>query len=154
MSSRVAEMLPADDRLIALTVANARMADRLEFEAIRGLTVEQELRYSVERSVRPLAYVVNGRVVAMFGDIQLDEQTGVPWLISTTEIDRHHRAFLIECDREIAAMRQRYQVLINYTDARYTKALRWLRWLGFHMHDAVPYGINGELFHPMTLRGL
>ena len=45
------------------------------------------------------------------------------------------------------------EVLINYTDARYTKALRWLRWLGFHMHEAVPYGVNGELFHPMTLRG-
>lgn len=154
MSSRVAEMLPVDDRLIAMTVANARMADRLEFEAIRGLSVEQELRYSVEKSVNPRAYVVNGRVVAMFGDIKLDEQTGVPWLISTTEIDRHHRAFLTECDREVAAMRQRYKVLINYTDARYVKALRWLRWLGFHMHDAVPYGINGELFHPMTLRGL
>lgn len=154
MSSPVAEMLPVDDRLIAMTVANARMADRIEFEAIRGLTVEQELRYSVERSANPRAYVVNGRVVAMFGDIKLDEQTGVPWLISTTEIDRYHRPFLIECDREVAAMRQRHKVLINYTDARYTKALRWLRWLGFHMHDAVPYGINGELFHPMTLRGL
>lgn len=153
MSSPVAEMFPVDDRLIAMTVANARMADRLEFESIRGLTVEQELRYSVERSANPRAYVVNGRVVAMFGDIKLDEQTGVPWLISTTEIDKHHRSFLIECDREVAAMRQRHKVLINYTDARYTKALRWLRWLGFHMHDAVPYGINGELFHPMTLRG-
>lgn len=133
-------MLPVADRLIAMTVANARMADCIEFEAIRGLTVEQELRYSVERSVNPRAYVVNGRVVAMFGDIKLDEQTGVPWLISTTEIDKHHRSFLIECDREVAAMRQRHKVLINYTDARYTKALRWLRWLGFHMHDAVPTG--------------
>ncbi|MBT9234297.1 hypothetical protein KKQ11_00475 [Pseudomonas sp. MG-2] len=154
MSNPVAEMLPVDDRLIEMTVTNARMQDRLEFEAIRGLTVEQELRHSVERSVNPRAYVVNGRVVAMFGDIKLDEQTGVPWLISTTEVDKHHRSFLIECDREVVAMRQRHKVLINYTDARYVKALRWLRWLGFHMHKAVPYGVNGELFHPMTLRGL
>lgn len=154
MSSPAAEMLPVDDRLIAMTLANARMQDRIEFEAIRGLTVEQELRDSVARSDSPRAYVVNGRVVAMFGDIQLDDQVGVPWLISTTEIAKHRRAFLIECDREVAAMRQRHKVLINYTDARYVKALRWLQWLGFHMHAAVPYGINGELFHPMTLRGL
>lgn len=154
MSSPVAEMLPVDDRLIAMTVANARMQDRVEFECLRGLTVEQELRDSVARSVNPRAYVVNDRVVAMFGDIKHDDRIGVPWLISTTEVAKHRRAFLVECDREVAAMRQRHQVLINYTDARYVKALRWLRWLGFQMHEAVPYGVNGELFHPMTLRGL
>lgn len=154
MSSRVAEMLPVDDRLIAMTVANARMDDVREFECIRGLSVEEELRHSVEQSINPRAFVVNGRVVAMFGDIKHDDRVGVPWLISTTEITKHQRAFLIECDREVAAMRQRHDFLLNYTDARYVKALRWLRWLGFQQHDAVAYGVNGELFHPMILRGL
>lgn len=146
-------MWPVDDRLIAEVLAAVRPEDRLEFESLRGLSVEAELRDSVASSITPRAYVVDGRVVAMFGDIKYDERIGVPWLISTSAIDQHRRAFLIECDREVAAMRQRHQVLINYTDARYTKALRWLRWLGFHMHEAVPYGVNGELFHPMTLRG-
>lgn len=147
-------MLPVDDRLIADVLASVRAEDRLEFECLRGLSVEQELRDSVEQSLNPRAYVVGGQVVAMFGDIRFNEQIGVPWLISTNAIEQYRRSFLIECDREVAAMRQRHQVLINYTDARYTKALRWLRWLGFHMHDAIPYGANGELFHPMTLRGL
>ncbi|MNJ26358.1 hypothetical protein D3C77_208360 [compost metagenome] len=154
MFSRVAEMLPVDDRLISEVVANARAEDIVEFECLRGLSVEQELRDSVEGSLNPRAYVVGGQVVAMFGDLQLDDRTGVPWLISTNAVDQHRRSFLVECDREVAEMRRRHQVLINYTDARYTKALRWLRWLGFEMHDAVPYGVNGELFHPMTLRGL
>ncbi|EKT4522798.1 hypothetical protein QEM13_002041 [Pseudomonas putida] len=145
---------PVDDELIAQVVANVRMQDRIEFECLRGLSVEEELRYSISESLNARAFVVDGRVIAMFGDIKLNDNVGVPWLISTTAVDRYARPFLVACDREVAAMRQRYKVLINYTDARYVKALRWLRWLGFHMHDAVPYGVNGELFHPMTLRGL
>lgn len=145
--------MPVDDALIAEVVANVRPEDKLEFECLRGLTVEQELRESVALTAEPRAFIVGGRVAAMFGDIKHDERTGVPWLISTTAIEGNHRHFLLECDREVAAMRRRHPVLVNYTDARYTKALRWLRWLGFHMHDAIPYGANGEMFHPMTLRG-
>lgn len=146
-------MRPVDDRLVAEVLANVRPEDRLEFECLRGLTLEQELRDSIEQSVNPRVYVVGGLAIAMFGDIKFNAEVGVPWLISTHAVDQHRRGFLIECDREVAAMRQRHQVLINYTDARYTKALRWLRWLGFHMHKPVPYGAAGELFHPMTLRG-
>lgn len=145
--------MPVDDAIIAEVVANVRPEDRNEFECLRGMSVDQELRDSIAQSLNPQAFVVEGKVVAVFGDIKHDERIGVPWLISTTAIEGNHRQFLIECDREVAAMRARHKVLINYTDARYTKALRWLRWLGFHMHDAVPYGANGELFHPMTLRG-
>lgn len=146
--------MPVDDDLIAQAVANVRQEDRREFECLRSLTVEQELRHSVGISEKAQAFVRGGRVVAIFGEIKHDDRIGVPWLISTTEITKHRRAFLVACDREVAQMRKRHQVLINYTDARYAKALRWLRWLGFEMHDAIPYGANGEPFHPMTLRGL
>ncbi|WP_442108693.1 hypothetical protein [Pseudomonas sp. NUPR-001] len=145
--------MPVDEYLIAQAVANARQEDRREFECLRGLTVEQELRHSLGISEKAQAFVMGGRVVAIFGEIKHDDRVGVPWLISTTEIAKYRRAFLVACDREVAQMRKRHQVLINYTDARYAKALRWLRWLGFEMHDAIPYGASGELFHPMTLRG-
>lgn len=154
MSRPVVERLPVDEHWIEALLSSVRPADRLEFESIRGLSVEQEVRDSIAGSLDPRALVVDGELLVLFGDIRFSEQVGVPWMISTSAVERHRRAFLDECDRQIAAMRLRHLVLINYTDARYAAALRWMRWLGFHMHEAVPYGANGELFHPFTLRGI
>ncbi|MDI3625202.1 hypothetical protein QK355_07940 [Pseudomonas aeruginosa] len=139
--------------MIAHVVANVREADRLEFEAIRGVDVEQELRNALEQSEEAFVLVSRGEPVVIFGCIRYDDRIGVPWMISTHAVARHRAAFLHECRDQIGRMRQRYAALINYTDARYEQALRWMQWLGFDMLDAVEYGVNGELFHPFTMRG-
>jgi hypothetical protein len=42
--------------------------------------------------------------------------------------------------------------LVNFVHAKNTTSVRWLRRLGFTLHEAVPYGALGEPFHPFELR--
>lgn len=146
-------MVPVCDRVLADLLANVRADDRREFEAIRGWPVADELASAIAQSEDCRAFVVDSQVVAVFGCIKFDDRIGVPWLISTYAVSQHKRAFLEQCLVEVAAMRRRYAALINYTDARYTLALRWMLWMGFDQQEAIPYGAKGELFHPFTMRG-
>jgi len=45
-----------------------------------------------------------------------------------------------------------YSHLENWVDARNTKAINWLRWLGFTVHDPVPFGVAGLPFHRFDMR--
>ncbi|MBD1555008.1 hypothetical protein HAQ04_26750 [Pseudomonas sp. C2L11] len=153
MSRPAGDMHPVDDWVFGQLVEHARPADRQEFEAVNGFTLEIELRRALDLSENPRAFVVDGRVVAAFGCVRFDDRIGVPWMISTYAVNQHRRAFLRQCLVEVAAMRKRHAALINYTDARYTLALRWMLWMGFDQQEAIPYGVNGELFHPFTMKG-
>lgn len=153
MSRPGADMRPVDDWVIADLLANVREADRIEFECIQGLSVADELASAISISEDARAFVRDGRVVAVFGCARYDDRIGVPWLISTEAVLKHRREFLRNCLIEIGHMRKRYAALINYTDARYALALRWMVWMGFDQQEAVPYGVNGELFHPFTMKG-
>lgn len=146
-------MQPVDEWVLADLLWNVRDADRLEFESINGFGLEQEVRRALALSEDAQAFVVDNTVVAVFGCIRHSDRIGIPWLISTHAVHRHRRAFLQQCLVEIAGMRKRHAALINYTDARYTLALRWMLWMGFEQQDAVPYGAKGELFHPFTMKG-
>lgn len=153
MSRPVVELKPVDEAAISYVVTHVRDADRVEFECVQGQSVEDEVRNALEQSESAQAFVCDGQVVALFGCIRYDDRIGVPWLISTHAVTRYRRQFLIQCKREVEQMRQHHHALINYTDARYTLALRWMLWMGFDQQEAVPYGVNGELFHPFTMRG-
>ncbi|MBN0294770.1 hypothetical protein JTM77_35710, partial [Pseudomonas aeruginosa] len=90
--------------------------------------VELELRNALEQSEEAFVLVSRGEPVVIFGCIRYDDRIGVPWMISTHAVTRHRAAFLQECRDQIGRMRQRYAALINYTDARYEQALRWMQW--------------------------
>lgn len=72
----------------------------------------------------------------------------VPWSMSTTLVDRHAREFLALSLEGIAEIKERYDRLVNFVDAEYTKSIRWLKRLGFTVNNPVPYGLNGEPFCP------
>ncbi len=74
------------------------------------------------------------------GPATLIGDVGIPWLMGTDLVDAHKRAFLCESRRMVGEWQKRYPVLRNLVDARYTKALRWLTWLGFTLGPPRPYG--------------
>lgn len=148
----VADIEPVSAEIVELMAETAREADRAEFQAIQGWSVLDELRRAVELSYYCRAFYLQGELAGIFGCIRHDEDTGWPWLISGAAVDKGRKAFLIACREQVAIMRRNHPVLLNFTDARYSRALAWMRWMGFEMHAAVPYGVNGEPFHPFTMR--
>ena len=103
---------------------------------------------SVRRSVTAWAYVIDGAPVAAWGVVadSLMGAVGRPWLLTTVEVERHRRLFLVETRRGWQAMRPMFRRWENCVDDRYGRAMRWLAWLGFTLDAPEPIGAGGLLY--------
>jgi hypothetical protein len=148
-----AEVLPVSAEDVPAILPLVRQADIDEITEALGIPMEEALIDAVTDSLNAKKIVVDGEVVAVFGDATYSilGSVGVPWLISTVHVERHARAFLKVCKPEVQGMLTRHSHLLNYVDARNTAAIRWLKWLGFTFAPAIPYGPKGFPFHPFTL---
>ena len=148
-----AEVLPIEPEDIAVILRDVRQADIDEIVEGLGVSLENELADGIAGSLNARKIVVDGHIVAIFGDAvhSVLGSIGVPWLISTVHVERHARAFLKVCKPEVQGMLTRHRHLFNYVDARNTAAIRWLKWLGFDFGEAVPYGPKRLPFYPFTL---
>lgn len=149
----VAEVLPVSAEDVPAILPLVRQADIDEITEALGIPMEEALLDAVTDSLNAKKIVVNGQVVAVFGDAihNILGSIGIPWLISTVHVERNARAFLKVCKPEVQGMLTRHHHLINYVDARNTAAIRWLKWLGFEFGPATPYGPKGFPFYPFTL---
>ena len=148
-----ADVLPIEPEDIAAILRDVRQADIDEIVEGLGVSLENELADGIAGSLNARKIVVDGHIVAIFGDAvhSVLGSIGVPWLISTVHVERHARAFLKVCKPEVQGMLTRHRHLFNYVDARNTAAIRWLKWLGFDFGEAVPYGPKRLPFYPFTL---
>lgn len=94
-----------------------------------------------------------GKIMAMWGIVQIDLLNGVavPWLLTTYEVDLHPKDFFKASREVLARLRGRYSLLWNRIDARYDKALRWARRVGFEVGP--PVEAKGYKFCLITMRG-
>ena len=149
----VAEVLPVTVVDVASILPIVRQADIDEITEALGIPMEEALLDAITGSLNAKKIVVDGLVVAVFGDAvhSILGSVGVPWLISTIHVEKHAKAFLKVCKPEVQGMLTRHRHLMNYVDARNTVAMRWLKWLGFSFGPAAPYGVRRFPFHPFTL---
>ena len=127
-----------------------RAADVEEIRAASGLSPTEALRRSYDFSTHVWAVRRRGgEPIAMWGvgPLSLLEGKGCPWLLAAdafealgSDIARLSRPLL-------AGMRDHYPRLENRVDARHTRAVRWLSWLGFTIDPATPWGVERRPFH-------
>jgi hypothetical protein len=79
-------------------------------------------------------------------------QHGVPWMLSTGKLWQHGVHFARGSAAWMTEAKALYTELVNYVDARNTRARRWLSWLGFTIEEAKPYGPDNALFHRFVWR--
>ncbi len=148
------EIVPATILHGAHLACNMREADRQEVWAAGHYTPADAVCLSLEASRDATTGLADGRVVCMFGvgPAAIISTTGIPWLLTTDGVERHARAFLKRNKAVVAAMRAKYPLLRNYVDERNTVAIKWLKWLGFEILPAEPFGMEGLPFHPFEMR--
>lgn len=113
------------------------------------------LRRSYETSEVAWTGTVNGKPACMFGVsiVSILTGTGAPWLLGTPEVEKNSIAFLRACRPTVEAMLAVSKDLENYVDARNKVTIAWLRWMGFKIQEAKPFGALGRPFHKFTMRG-
>jgi len=140
--------LPADVPAIATGLRPGDLAE-IRAEGFAGAREAIEASVAVS-SLRCLAMMEEGRPIAICGVAgTILSRVGRPWMLGTLALDRPgaQRALLAFSRLVAGLMRDRYDHLENYVDARYAEAVRWVEWMGFTIEPPVPFGINGELFH-------
>lgn len=144
--------VPADaDRLLR----ELRHCDRLEAEAAVGAAnVGFVLRYTLGASLAAWCCEQDGEIVCLFGVAVLSVVGGLgaPWMLGTDRLDRLPRAVMRQARGNLSRMLALFPHLVNFVDARNLRSIRLLRWLGFEIHPAQPYGVQGLPFHRFEMR--
>lgn len=137
---------------IGFLAQHLRQADRSEVLASVGdqVPISDVLAYSVLTASRCWVAATAHEPVAVFGVTPLTscECCGSPWLLGTERLRHYSQGLVREGRRYVAEMLRDYSRLLNYVDARNTASVRWLKHLGFTLHDTVPRGPWGVPFHP------
>lgn len=109
----------------------------------------EALTQSVIRSEECYAAQDEDGVFALFGLSRVGDW-GVPWMLGSDAVARHRRE-LVRIGREFTGLWAHSRPLTNVVDARNVPSVRYLKQLGFRVHDAIPYGPDGLPFHPFTM---
>jgi hypothetical protein len=142
---------PGDAEILA---ANLRPSDLAEARAYGDIDVLAGIRSSVNRSLLCWTGLADGQLGAIIGvtPISMVGGVGSPWMMGTPVLDQHSRVLIRKTPEYIARMLKAFPHLTNFVHTKNVTSVRWLRRLGFTLHEAVPYGAPGEFFHPFEMR--
>ena len=135
--------------------ADVRAPDVAEIWASSRQVPERAMISGIKYSEQAMTGLVDGEPVCMWGVVNdsLVGRIGIPWMIGTSKLDKYARLFLRECRKPQLEMFSGYGMLMNYVDARNTRAIKWLRFMGFEIEpEPIPYGLSGLPFHKFTLK--
>ena len=147
------EIREVEEGDVAVLVRNMREHDIQEVNAATHMGLRNAVQTSVIMSTYSKTGLVNDELVCMWGvcPISLLSGSGSPWMLGTDLITEKQRIFLRRSKPWLDDIRKDYRYLENFVDARNTMSIKWLKWLGFEMDEAEPYGIHGEPFHKFTM---
>ncbi len=148
------EIVPATREHVEELAAKMRQEDVDEVWAFAHLTPLEAVQMSFDGTLDAQAGLADGELVCIFGVVRdsILSETGYPWLLCTPLVKKHAMAFLRRTKDYMTSMRQKFWILENYGDARNVEALRWMKWLGFDVLEAQPFGVEKLPFHKFEMR--
>jgi hypothetical protein len=145
-------IVPAEPEHCALLAANMRHDDAEECRAI-GLSRIRVLNRAFRGSIMCRTAFVDGDIAAMWGlGGNLLSNVGHPWLLTTPAAERSPFLYVRVARQQLADMLALRPVLYDYVAAKYTRAIRLLKLLGFTVGDPVPIGRHQALFCKFEIR--
>ena len=137
-------------RLEAISM-QLRESDVAEVVAAHGKSPKEVLTESIDISSSCFVMIHEGKVEGVFG-ISEHYGWGIPWMLATDKLHQFHLKFLRVSRIVVAVWLQEYPSLTNYVDSRHTEAIKWLKWLGFTIHET-PTKLHDPAvdFFPFTL---
>ena len=97
---------------------------------------------------------LNDELVMVYGVIPASVLggSGMIWALGTDGVTRHAKQFLKDSPNCLRECFDTYNHLYNWVDERNTASKRWLKWLGFELQEAKPFGPLGMPFHRFDMR--
>lgn len=136
------DIVPATQAHVIPILADIRHADLQEITATTVLPADKALSLAIRRSVKVYAGYADGELVNVFGVSLVNAMTGLgaPWMITTNKVAKCRKLFLPLSREQNEGFHRYFDRLENYVDTRNTRAIRWLKWLGYTFDDPKPHG--------------
>jgi hypothetical protein len=134
-------VVPATFDHIEPIAKRMRQADVDEIWAAAAVLPRPAIALSLDAADITGTWLIDG-VPAAIGGVR----DGVVWLLTTDLVDKHQRRFLMEAKRQFEDVKPMYDRLYNWVDARNTRSIRWLKWMGFTLDAPRPYGVFRKPF--------
>lgn len=130
-----------------------RDIDKLEIYAVSRKDPDDALVNSVDMSEKTWTVIYDDEPVAVFGVAKegLLSTRGIPWMLGTPGMLKIKKDILLNSKIYIYEMSKGFTELFNYVHEDNLASKRWLKWCGFSIAKAIPYGIGGEPFHRFSL---
>lgn len=147
------ELVAAEEADIEHVAAHLRDADRDECRAV-GRDGDRAVQRAAAAAFETMAGRINGVPICLFG-IGLPSLFGSvarPWMLGTDDVVDNPVVFVRHSKKVVAGWLVEYPFLENWVDERNHVSIAWLRWLGFTIDPAAPYGLRGEPFHRFWMR--
>jgi hypothetical protein len=130
-----------------------RDPDMTEVRRLSGREPIEDIRRGYDRSTYKRTALINGDVAAMWGVIEIEQVPGrgYLWMLTGRPIDSHKRQLLRYAPDELRKLLRRWCVLWGHADVEYAGAIRFLRWIGATVHEPIPLGIDGAMYHPFRI---
>lgn len=129
--------------------ARARRADKDELWACARVTPLEAMQTGMMLGGAKV-WEVDGNPLCMFG-LNTSVAPPAPWMIASDQLGFRALEFLRGSREVVRGWRDRCPAMANFVDARNREAVRWLGWLGFTIHEPMPYGPDALPFHPFTM---
>lgn len=148
-------LVPAERSHIEPMAAGMREVDRQEIWLSDHKRPEEALARAFEYPGWTCTALANDRPAAMFGlsySVVLSARA-CPWMLATNFMDRRPADLLRFGRSVVGEMRRGVKLLENWVWADNIKSIRWLKWLGFQVEEAKPWGAEDASFHRFWMKG-
>ncbi|WP_027179945.1 hypothetical protein [Maridesulfovibrio bastinii] len=114
-------------------ISELRASDKRDLETIRADQPIAEVIFNdVIQSKVVLCLYVNDAPCLVFGIIQLCDGVGVPWMVSSAEVENHSISLARISKRLLKIVQYEFPVLVTWISKDNQRSLSWHRWCGFH----------------------
>jgi len=120
-----------------------------EITGLSGISALDTMQNAIKASSKAYTCLVNGQVEAIVGIIShsiLSKRASI-WLLLSVDARKYPITLMKMSKIFLGLALSKYDVIENVVDERNVDAIRFLKWNGFTIEPAVPYGPNGLSFH-------
>ena len=120
--------------------ANMREMDKMEVAATDGKDPLSVLEDTLGLPGEHLTAWHGDEIIAMFGCVDALNGVGVPWMLGTDNLPNHGKAIMTLAPQYVGKWSQQYETLHNFVAQKNSVAVRWLKRIGFEMHEVHNFG--------------
>lgn len=139
---------------IKYVARNMREQDRIEIRFSSDSSPLDALMKGYRKSDSCWTVLIDGVPAVIFGvrRASICTNNAVVWMLATDRIKEVPYQFVRESRRILNRLLQSYNMVYNYVWEENVVSIQWLKWLGFEIHDPVPYGVGKAKFRRFEKR--